>query len=216
MPGRLLVLRGLGNGSFSTGTPYSVGGHPRAIAVTDVDTDGRLDLAAANTADNTVSVLLGDGNGTFFNRIDYGAEPQLVALAAGDLTGDARTDLIVSGNSRYQVAILRNALPSLAHVPIPAATAPRGPVQRVHPNPTRGTVTVSWVLPEATRVDAEVFDLNGRSVGVLARAVDFSQGEHEFKWDCRSAEGTLLPAGLYFVHVRTRHEARTTRVVVVR
>src|SRR5437867_934389 len=52
--------------SFDTRTaPYSV-------AISDLNGDGKPDLAVANSGSNTVSVLLGQGDGTFGLKADYG------------------------------------------------------------------------------------------------------------------------------------------------
>ena len=42
-----------------------MGANPSAIVAGDFTGDGQLDLAVANSGDNTVSVLLGNGDGTF-------------------------------------------------------------------------------------------------------------------------------------------------------
>ena len=45
--------------------PLPVGSDPTAVAVADVNGDGKPDLVTANDGDDTVSVLLGNGDGTF-------------------------------------------------------------------------------------------------------------------------------------------------------
>jgi len=54
------VLLGDGNGGFtqSPQSPFAVGASPYVVVVGDFNGDGRLDLAAANSGDNNVSVLL--------------------------------------------------------------------------------------------------------------------------------------------------------------
>jgi hypothetical protein len=54
------LLLGNGDGTFtpSSGSPYPVGQGPYVITAADFNGDGRLDLAVANTTDNTVSILL--------------------------------------------------------------------------------------------------------------------------------------------------------------
>ena len=65
------VLLGRGNGTFAAEERYGVGIKPVAVALEDLDGDGRLDLATANagsrfgSASDDVSVLLGRGNGLF-------------------------------------------------------------------------------------------------------------------------------------------------------
>jgi FG-GAP-like repeat len=53
------ILEGNGNGSFTNapGSPFSVNGNPRPLAVGDFDGDGALDVAVVNSFQGTVTVL---------------------------------------------------------------------------------------------------------------------------------------------------------------
>jgi hypothetical protein len=91
--------------SFSPATAYAVGTGPQAVVSADFNGDGRLDLATANTGDDTISVLLGNGDGTFQTARTAG--PGLGNLAAADFNGDGRTDLATFGDyGTYGVSIL--------------------------------------------------------------------------------------------------------------
>jgi len=48
------------------------------------DGDGKLDIAAANFLDGTISVLLGNGNGTFKAPVNYAGGANIEGLATGD------------------------------------------------------------------------------------------------------------------------------------
>src|SRR5262249_36730390 len=66
---RLLVLPGLGNGTFGSVLSYSTGGSqyyncPYAVAISDLNGDGRKDVVIASYNERTVSVMLGQGNQT--------------------------------------------------------------------------------------------------------------------------------------------------------
>jgi hypothetical protein len=65
--GGVMVLVGNGNGTFQAPVFYAADPHSpvSSILVSDLAGTGKLDLATANSATNTVSVLLGNGNGTF-------------------------------------------------------------------------------------------------------------------------------------------------------
>ncbi len=89
------------------------------------------------------------------------------------------------------------------------------------PNPTRGGTRVPVSLgSEGVRgsyaVRAEVFDLRGRRVRVLADSA-LPAGEHVLDWDGRTDQGDDAGAGIFFVRVmvdgKTAGTAKLTRVV---
>ncbi len=72
----------------------------------DFTGDGHLDLAVANSGDNTVSVLLGNGDGTFQPQVTYAVGQAPQALVAGDFTGDGHLDLAVANGGSNTVSML--------------------------------------------------------------------------------------------------------------
>src|SRR5579864_14139 len=60
------VLLSLGNWKFSAPITTPTGGlGSTAIALSDFNGDGKIDVAVANNFSNNVSILLGNGDGTF-------------------------------------------------------------------------------------------------------------------------------------------------------
>src|SRR5262249_7939004 len=77
--GNVNVLLGRGNGTFQTLRTYAAAIAPIAIVVADLNGDGILDLAVANTGGDNVSVLLGKADGTFPAVPSYSAGANSVA-----------------------------------------------------------------------------------------------------------------------------------------
>ena len=67
-----------------------------AIAVSDLDGDGRPDLAVANSESDDISILLADGPGHFAPPVNYAAGVAPWSVVTGDINGDGKQDLAVA------------------------------------------------------------------------------------------------------------------------
>ena len=103
------VLTGLGFDTikFAGATTYQVGSHPSAVAIGDVNGDGKPDIVVTNASDDTVTILRGETDGTFelLRTDDTGLSP--VAVATGLLNDDTKLDLAVATASK-SVSVLLN------------------------------------------------------------------------------------------------------------
>jgi hypothetical protein len=103
----LSIFDGDGNGGFSLSTtvPLGQGTQPVAIATGDFDGVNGVDLAVANSGNDTVTILFGDGAGGFSNPLTNPTGQTPSAIAVADLNGNATPDLLVttSGDNRLYV-----------------------------------------------------------------------------------------------------------------
>ena len=112
----VVVLRGLGDGSFAAPQVFPAGGlAPTSIAAGDINGDGVIDLATTNLFSDTVSILFGRPGGGFqtpitvrLTPIGFGGAYRLVLV---DFNGDGRGDLIVVNNNLSTAAIIFGAPP---------------------------------------------------------------------------------------------------------
>ena len=103
--GSVAVLLGNGNGTFKSPVSYAVT-DAHAVALGDVNNDGKLDIVVSGFGN--LSVLLGNGDGTFQAAINTtGVNPLHVALA--DFDGDGKLDAVTvpwpSGGESLPVAV---------------------------------------------------------------------------------------------------------------
>jgi hypothetical protein len=95
------VLLGNGDGSFGATTNSATGSNAKSVAIGDLNGDGKLDLATANSSPGTVSVLLGNGDGSFATHTDYVTGTDSRSVAIGDLNGDGKPDLAVANAGSF-------------------------------------------------------------------------------------------------------------------
>ena len=70
-----------------------VGAEPKGVCAADLDGDGDIDLAVANSDAEYISVIMSNGDGTFQAAVDYAVSGGPVEISAADLDGDGDLDL---------------------------------------------------------------------------------------------------------------------------
>jgi hypothetical protein len=103
------VLLNDGHGAFAPGVLYLAGLSPTAVALGDLDGDGLLDIATANTRGDDVSVLSNLGDGTFGLLVTLGPVHLPTSIAAADLDRDGRLDLAVTSGETSGRSVFLNA-----------------------------------------------------------------------------------------------------------
>jgi hypothetical protein len=98
------VLLGNGDGSFQPERRIDLGSSflPEALAVADVNGDGRPDLVVADYGGSTVAVLLGNGDGSFQPPLTFAVGDHPRALAVADVNGDNTFDIITANTGTPQ------------------------------------------------------------------------------------------------------------------
>src|SRR5262245_15121501 len=101
--GYVNVLIGNGTGGFSPAEahPLATNRLPTALAVGDINSDGKADVISANSGD--LSVLLGNGTGALGSPIDAGSGWGFKSISLGDVDGDGKLDTITDGWTGFAV-----------------------------------------------------------------------------------------------------------------
>ena len=108
--------------NFAAKQDFATGVNPRAVAVGDLNGDGRPDLSTANLNSNSVSVLLnttlpGAATSTFGDKKDFATGVEPVAVTLIDVNGDGKLDLAVANFASNSISILLNTTTPGALIP---------------------------------------------------------------------------------------------------
>jgi hypothetical protein len=149
--------------SFAAQQTFTVGSNPSSVVIGDANGDGKRDLIAANSGDNTVSVLLntappGAATESFATQQTFatGTGPAFVAL--GDTNGDGLPDLVAANQGDSTVSVLLSTM-------VPGAAT-------ITPNFSSASTSAVGAGPFAVAVG----DVNGDGKPdiVVANSVDYT------------------------------------------
>ncbi|CAN5394500.1 hypothetical protein BH10BAC3_BH10BAC3_17020 [soil metagenome] len=112
----LSILRNTSNlgsisaSSFAGKVDFTTGTDPYAVAVADVDGDGKPDLAVTNQGSNSISVLRNTSTSGIINlapKVDFATGMLPRSLAIGDLDGDGVPEIAVANFNSSTVSVLQ-------------------------------------------------------------------------------------------------------------
>ncbi len=88
-------------------------------------------------------------------------------------------------------------------------------VGQPYPNPFNPHTQLRFTLAHPGWVRAELFDVSGRQVRVLADR-EFSSGEHVLHWDGHDGQGSVAASGVYLLRVRSEEGEAGRRLLLLK
>lgn len=100
--------------TFDPKVNLATGVSPFGLVMTDIDGDGRTDLAVSNQVSTTISIFRNISTpgfldaGSFASKVDFASGSLPNVIAAGDIDGDGKVDLTVSNLAGDSFSVFRN------------------------------------------------------------------------------------------------------------
>ncbi|MBI1817926.1 MAG: VCBS repeat-containing protein [Deltaproteobacteria bacterium] len=107
----IVILQNNHDGTFEIKPSMAAGAQPVAVALSDVDRNGRLDIVVALKGASQVVIFYGQSDGSYTkNTVEVGRFAE--GLVVRDLNNDGRPDLAVLSTVRDVVVLLQTAPPT--------------------------------------------------------------------------------------------------------
>jgi len=208
MPGATFGdLDGDGKMSFIGSASGTVG-----CGVNDWEFQGGDVTSAANWDYSFVGFELGWGNDFFIYGIDF----------ADDMDGDGKAELIVTRGypniplTAPVLYVVENGVVT-AIDDDPSYSQPTAfSLKQNYPNPFNPVTQITYVLPEASTITLEVYNVLGQKVRTLINNQRQQVGTYSVQWDARNNYGQLMSSGLYLYQIRADGFAQTKKMMLIR
>lgn len=186
--------------SFDTKVNYSTGSAPYSLSVSDLDGDGKLDVAVANYNSNTVSVLKNvstSGAISLSPKVDFVTGTNPMSISNGDLDGDSKPEIVVANFNDTSVSVLmsQHCLTGIEQLKM------KNEELIVYPNPATNTLTITNITHKTT---IRLFDIFGKLV---------IETETE---DSVTLDASQLSQGIYTIITESNNEKTFNKVVIVK
>ena len=98
-------------GSFAAKVDFGTGTNPQSVTGTDIDGDGKVDIAVANGTSNSISVFKNTGsigNISFATKVEFATGITPLSVFMGDLDGDGKPDAVMANYASNSISVLKN------------------------------------------------------------------------------------------------------------
>ncbi len=85
-----------------------------------------------------------------------------------------------------------------------------------HPNPFNPMTTISYELPQATRVTLTIHDIRGHLIATLVDGRLTEPGQHESNWRGCNEQGQAVATGVYFYRIEAGDFVQTRRMTLLK
>jgi|GEM_PF-474602 len=123
-------LSATGNITLQGAVNYPAGANPVAIALGDLNADGKPDMAVTSVGDNRLSVYLNKATAgtvdlnSFSTRTQYATAVNPRSVVIADLNNDTRADIAIANREGSSISIFQNIIPPVITNLSPVAGAP--------------------------------------------------------------------------------------------
>jgi hypothetical protein len=152
------------------------------------------------------------------DRFAFGNSARVSVAGSYQLTGGAGMPLVQRSSGGVGGAyVLQSgfwAFPPSASTGAPPLTNPPANTGLLYsaPNPFVGRTSIAFELNAARHVSLAIFDLRGARIRTLVER-SLEAGRYRMEWDGHSEDGTVVPAGIYWVQFQSGGTRERSRIV---
>ncbi len=134
----------------------------------------------------------------------------LIKLAVGQ--GDNN---LTSLDNLKDLLNAENLLPTASDDDIDLAIPNHFQLDQNYPNPFNAGTTISYSLPEKSRIELSIYNILGERVRILVDETE-PAGTYYINWDGTDGENKTMPSGIYFYRLQAGAFSHTNRMILLK
>jgi parallel beta-helix repeat protein len=83
-----------------------------------------------------------------------------------------------------------------------------------YPNPFNPTTTISFSIPEDSKVNLSIYNIKGQKVKTLSDS-KFERGIHKLIWDSKDSNGKAVSSGIYFYKLKVNDKSKAVKKMLL-
>ena len=89
-------------------------------------------------------------------------------------------------------------------------------LEQNYPNPFNPVTHINYSLPEPTSVTVTIYNALGQKVVDLVTDLQQDAGKHSITWNSVNNQGQLVPTGVYYYQLKTKHSNITKKMILIK
>lgn len=183
--------------------------NPQFINVVDLELD--FDISMMDSINDKIVISSSDINSIFFYAVDNNNLP----ILAREFKWNNRTYYCVAHNDYLLVSVFSYGLNALSNNVTPISEIEIiNTTNQInfsnYPNPFNPTTTISFSIPNKSKVDLTVYNIKGQKVKTLANN-EFEYGDHSIVWGGDNESGEFVGSGIYLYKLNVNGKIKAVK-----
>lgn len=85
----------------------------------------------------------------------------------------------------------------------------------VYPNPVHDHLTITYSILHESKTSLKVFNSNGKLIDAIEDKLMKDSGKYKLEWVPQSADGSVLPKGVYLIKLTTEQSIYTNKILII-
>jgi hypothetical protein len=210
---------------YYMGTPIIVNVVPDTLAsgLQNIRVSGNNFGSASNVASVSLELL----DSQIYDQHTITVPQKIITFSDSLIEFDVNTDDFSTAGIYYLFFTNKHGLRNEVGYPVHVSLSPSGvrnithpfqtfELRQSYPNPFNPSTTISYTIPEKSKVVLTIFSMLGQKVRTLVNEALVTPGFRQVTWNARDDFGNSVPSGLYFCKLEAGDKVLSRKILFIK